>query len=110
MNPFVCLIHHENFAQEVAAEKKPLLVLCMPRDDQFPQQVKIIEEVSAKHSPQLKVGLVQEEFIEAFKKFFNFKGTPTFLILVKGKEKARLLGQTDLRILTDWMKGLHVLH
>lgn len=95
------LIQPENFEQEVKAEKKPLLVLCMPQDDQFPQQMKIVEEIAVRHGPKLKVGLVQEDYIETFKQNYGFWGTPTFLILVEGQEKGRMLGLADQEMLTD---------
>jgi hypothetical protein len=101
MKTLVFLIQPENFEQEVKAEKKPLLVLCMPQDDQFPEQLKIIEEIATRHSPDLKVGLVQEEFIETFQQNYGFWGTPTFLILVEGKEKGRMLGLADREMLMD---------
>ena len=52
----VCLIRSENFEQEVIAEKRPVLILCMPRDDEFPQQLKVMEDIATKHSQELKVG------------------------------------------------------
>lgn len=101
MTTLVCLIRPENFAQEVIAAKKPVLLLCMPRDDEFPQQVKVIEDIARKYSHELKVGLLEEEFIEAFKKNYSIIGTPTFLILVEGKERSRMLGLADQETLTD---------
>ncbi|MEW6185815.1 MAG: hypothetical protein AB1585_08765 [Thermodesulfobacteriota bacterium] len=94
-------IQPENFDREVMAETRPVLVLCMPRDDQFPQQLKIIEEIAANHDREIKVGLVQEEFIEAFKKKYLVIGTPTILILEGGKEKGRILGLANGEMLTD---------
>ncbi|MBM4330846.1 MAG: hypothetical protein FJ117_06400 [Deltaproteobacteria bacterium] len=101
MTTLVSLIRPENFAQEVIAERKPVLLLCMPRDDEFPQQVKVIEDIARKYSQELKVGLLEEEFIEAFKKNYSIIGTPTFLILVEGKERSRMLGLADQETLTD---------
>jgi hypothetical protein len=42
-----------------------------------------------------------EEFIEAFKRNYGVVGTPPFLILVEGKERARMLGLADEGVLTD---------
>jgi hypothetical protein len=100
MKTLICQIQPDNFDREVLAETKPLLILCMPQDDQFPEQLKIIEEIASRHNPELKVGLVQEEFIEVFKKNYEVIGTPTFLLLVEGKEKGRILGLADQEMLT----------
>ena len=99
----VHLIRSENFVQEVIAEKKPVLILCMPRNEEFPNQLKLMEEIARRYSQELKVSLLQEEFIEAFKKYFSFVGTPTFLILVEGKERDRMLGLADQETLTDFV-------
>lgn len=93
-------IGEQNFDTVVVAEKKPVLLLCMPRDDQFAEQVNIVMEAAAKYDGRLKVGLVDESFIGSFKKRYNILGTPTFLILEQGKEKNRSLGLADERMLT----------
>ena len=100
METLTRLIRPENFEREVMGEKKPVLLLCMPRDEEFPNQLKVIEDIARKYSEELKVGLLQEEFIEAFKKNYEILGTPTFLILVEGKERGRMLGLADLEMLT----------
>ena len=103
METLVSLIRPENFEQEVVAENKPVLLLCMPWDEEFPKQLELIEEIARRHSQDLKVGLLQEEFIEAFKKNYGVLGTPTFLILVEGKEKRRLLGLADHETITAFI-------
>jgi thioredoxin-like negative regulator of GroEL len=101
MKTLVSLIRSENFEQEVIAEKRPVLVLCMPRDEEFPKQVEVIEDIATRYSKELKVGLLEEEFIEPFKKKYSIGGTPTFLILVEGRERSRMLGLADQETLTD---------
>ncbi len=49
----------------------------------------------------MKVALLDEAFIEAFKKDYCFVGTPTFLLLVEGKEKRRFLGLADPEKMDD---------
>ena len=98
METLISLIRPENFEQEVVGEKKPVLLLCMPRDEQFPNQLKVVEAIARKYRMEIRVGVLEEEFIEAFKKNYRVTGTPTFLLLVKGEEKGRLLGLAD-----DWM-------
>jgi hypothetical protein len=101
MNTLICQLQPENFDREVMTETRPVLILCMPRDDQFPKQLKIIEEIAANHDREIKVGLVQEEFIEGFKKKYLVTGTPTILILEEGKEKGRILGLADREMLMN---------
>ncbi len=95
------LIRPENFAQEVIAEKKPVLLLIMPRDDQFPQQLKLMEDIAGRYSEELKVGVLCEESIEAFQRSYSVSGTPLFMILMEGKERGRILGLADQEMLTD---------
>ncbi len=101
MGTLICLIRSENFAQEVIAEKRPILILCMPRDDEFPQQFKVIEDIATKCGQELKVGILEEELIEAFKKDYGVIGTPTFLLLMEGKEIGRVLGLSDQKMVMD---------
>jgi len=101
MKTLVRFIRPENFEQEVIAEKRPVLVLCMPRDDEFLKQLKVIEDIAAEYRQQLKVGILAEGLIEPFKKNYSVVGTPTFLLLVEGKERARMLGFADREMLTN---------
>jgi len=101
MGTLICLIGSENFEQEVIAEKRPVLILCMPRDDEFPQQLKVIEGIATKYSQELKVGILEEGLLERFKKNYSVVGTPTFLLLVEGKERGRMLGLADHEMLTN---------
>ncbi len=101
MKTLITVIRPEDFGSQVISENKPLLLLCMPRDEEFPSQLKILECIAGKYSGELKVGVLEEESIDAFKKKFNVMGTPTFLILEKGKEKGRTLGLADEETLTE---------
>jgi thioredoxin-like negative regulator of GroEL len=101
MGTLVCLIRSENFEHEVIAEKRPVLLLCMPRDEEFPNQLKVLEDIATKYSQELKVGVLEEGLIEAFKKNYSVIGTPTFLLLVEGKERDRMLGIADREMLTN---------
>jgi thioredoxin-like negative regulator of GroEL len=101
MGTLIYLIRPENFAQEVIDEKRPVLILCMPRDDEFPHQLKVIEDIATKYSRELKVGILEEELIEAFKKDYGVIGTPTFLLLLEGKEIGRILGLSDQKMVMD---------
>ena len=107
MKNSVCLIRPENFMEEVASEKKPVLLLCMPYDEEFHAQVKIIEDIAHRYQKALKVGLLEEAFLETFKKNLGIHGTPTFLIMVQGKEQNRMLGLADQDSLQDFIFSSH---
>lgn len=109
MKTLIRRLHPENFHREVIEEDKPMLVLCMPADDRFPEQLKIMEEFAETFHSSVKVGWVEEEFLDVFKTNYSIIGTPTFLLFFKGREKGRVLGLADqetLRALVEGMIGL----
>ena len=95
MAPLIHKIRPENFRDEVVVEPRLVLLLCMPQDDEFPQQRKIVEEIAGLYREKLKVVLPEEVFLSTFIRDFKVTGTPTFLILRGGVEIARVLGVTD---------------
>ncbi len=97
------LIHPENFEQEVVCESKPVLILCMPRTEEFENQLNILEDIGRKYGERLKVALLDEGFIEGFKEKYGFAGTPIFLLLAEGKEQKRLLGLADREKLSGFI-------
>ena len=99
----VRLIGFENFEEEVIEERKPVLLLCMDRNAKFQEQIKVIKSISKTYGAALKVGLLEEEFIGAFKQRFSVLGTPTFLVFVNGSEKDRMLGLTNEEALTEFL-------
>ena len=101
MKTLVNLIRLENFEQEVIAEKRPVLLLCMQRDEEYPKQLKLMEDIAERYINELKVCVLQEETIEPFKKSYSILGTPTFLIMREGKERRRMLGLADQETLIN---------
>ena len=95
MKPWVCSIRPENFTQEVVLEKKPVLLICMAHDDIFSKQLKVLQNVAEKYDKELKVGLLAEDALETFKKKLAIFGTPTFLLMLEGKEVSRILGVSE---------------
>ena len=92
----VQLIRPQNFKEHVSTEKRMVLFLCMPRNDAFYHQMKVLEEIARLYAQELKVVLPEENFIDVFKEDFSIVGTPTFLVLKNGREVARSLGVADL--------------
>lgn len=97
--PEIHIISEDNFAAAIMREKKPVLLLCMPHDDQFAMQMDIVTETVSKYEGSIKIALLDESFIGPFKKKYAVPGTPTYLILMKGKEISRSLGLTDEQML-----------
>jgi thioredoxin-like negative regulator of GroEL len=101
MANLISLIRSNNFEQEVIMENRPLLLLCMLRSEGFTEQLEVVEAIARKYSGKLKVAYLHEQYIETFSRNYNVIGTPTFLILLQGKEKDRLLGVADDKMLSD---------
>lgn len=102
-NDFIRSIGADSFHKEVLEESRPVLVLCMHRDSEFQGQIDIIEGLCRTYGERLKVCLMKEEFIGAFKEKFNVKGTPTFMIFIGGTEEGRMLGQVEQKSLEDFL-------
>jgi hypothetical protein len=75
----------------------------MPFNEAFPSQLKIMEAVATQFGHKLKVGLLEEAFIETFKRNLQITGTPTFLLMAHGKEIGRMIGLADQQALADFV-------
>jgi hypothetical protein len=73
---------------------------------EFQEQIDIIEGMYRTYGERLKACLVEEEFMLAFKEKFDVKGTPTFMILIGGSEKGRMLGWADQKALEDFLSQM----
>ncbi len=101
MESWICSIRPENFTEEVILEKKPVLLICMAQDDSFSKQLKVLQNVAGRYDKELKVGLLAQDSMEIFKKRLQIIGTPTFLLMMEGKEISRILGVSDEKTLTN---------
>lgn len=95
MVSLIHMIRPETFGDEVISESKLVLLMCMPHDEAFPRQQRVLEEIAGIYREKIKVVLPEEAFLEVFKKNLNVVGTPTFLILKSGKEIAQVWGESD---------------
>lgn len=103
MNTSLCYLRPDNYNREVLSAQKPVLILCMPFNEAFPSQLKVVEAVADRFRYQLKVGLLEEAFIDTFKKNLQITGTPTFLYMEKGMEKSRMIGLADQQSLVAFI-------
>lgn len=104
--PEIHFVNENNFNVLVIQEKRPVLLMCMPRDDQFAGQVDILSQITAGFAGDLKIAVLEEPFIPLFKKKYRVAGTPTYLILQQGEEKGRLLGLAGKRALAALIADL----
>jgi thioredoxin-like negative regulator of GroEL len=93
----------ENFENDVLEEDRAVLLLCMYRDTEFQRQIEIIEALHKIYAAKLKTCVLEEEFIEVFMERYSIKGTPTFLIFIRGRESARMLGHASSETLRDFI-------
>ncbi len=98
----VCLITSENDFEEIVSGEKPVVLLCMQCNEQFPRQLRILEAFAGRYGGQFKVGLMTGGLPEHFRKTMNISGTPTFLLMKNGKEVNRMLGITDQEALVGF--------
>lgn len=109
MKSSIRLICADNFVQEVINETMPLLILCACSEDHDHQkQVHLIEELAKSFNGILRIGVLEDTFSTAFKKYYKVVGTPTFLILSAGKERSRFLGLADEKSLKEFLLNARV--
>jgi thioredoxin-like negative regulator of GroEL len=101
MESWICSIRPENFAEEVILEKTPVLLICLARDDSFSTQLTVLQDIAKKYGRELKVGLLAQDSMKTFKERLRIVGTPTFLLMIEGKEINRILGVSDRKVLTE---------
>lgn len=101
MENLVYSMRPENFTQDVLLETKPVLLVCMAKDDSYARQMKALQNIAQRYKKELKVGLLAQDSMEIFKKRLQIIGTPTFLLMWEGQELSRILGVTDEETLTN---------
>lgn len=93
----------DNFESEVVNEWRPVLLACLHLSPDFKQQVEALKGLSKISGEALKVCLLDMDSIGAFRQKLGIAGTPTYLILHRGKEEGRMLGQADRESLTAFV-------
>ena len=96
----------DEFEEKVLKETGPVLVLCMHQGSEFQEQIRAIEDIDRTYVARVKVYLLEDEALRAFKERFAVKGTPTFLLFGKGSEKGRILGRVDSKNLNDFLSRM----
>lgn len=99
----VSLIGLDNFEDKFLKERTPILLLCMPRSVDSAVQISVLESMQEIFGGKLRVFILKDEFLTAFRERFTIRGTPTFLIFVEGSEIGRMCGLTDQDTLKDFI-------
>ncbi len=110
MTSSINLISAENFINDVIEERRPLLLLCVSQSDNYQYQIDLIKKFSIIYKGILKIGLLEESFLTAFRKNYRIVGTPTFLILFSGQEQSRFIGHADEASLKDFLYSSSIFH
>ena len=90
-------INNLNFETQILRSAQPVLLLCMNNQVMLPEQINVLQQhIENNYNSDIRVCLLEEDFIHAFKQMYNIAGLPIFLLFDKGKETGRLLGLADL--------------
>lgn len=99
----ITYINNRNYTTEIDQAPKPVLLLCMPKGPDFPDQSILLHKMAQKYKDTLKVCLLEEELINGFRQMLRIKGTPVYLLFFRGKEKGRMLGMAAEEQLTAFI-------
>lgn len=80
---------------EIFESNRPVLVACLRKEEDGPAQVAGLETVSFRFGDRLKVCVADEFHLKHFFRRFGFGGTPFFLLIENGGERARFFGRAD---------------
>lgn len=100
----ILYLESENFNQEIRRPDSAVFVLCMPRSDDTPLQIRALVACCRAFGGDLLPGFIDSDFIRPFSNRYRIKGTPTFLIFKHGNEIGRLLGRHTPEALTRFAK------
>ena len=87
----------DNFSAEVVAEKRPVLLAYIIPDYTYAGQLEVLEIVSKRNfDDSVKICLLNENSVKDMaSRNISIDGSPTFIIFIKGEEKARIIGKTN---------------
>lgn len=92
-----------DYESDGPAARKPVLVGCLHRHCDYQKQIEALQKMSESFGEQLDIFLLTIPTLKVFMEKYRVLGTPTFLILVAGKEQGRLLGQSKSEDLRDFV-------
>ena len=93
----------DNFESEIIRESRPVLLACLLKNYEFLNQFEVLRDVAEEYRKKLKVCLMDEKDSEGFMRRFHIEGTPTYLILERGKVRDGLLGVTNAETMRSFI-------
>ena len=92
------------FEIELQGSVSPLLVAFLKRNERFSFQTKALERVEQTHMGKIRCFLFNPDYLDTAMDRFKVKGTPTFLLLDRGREMNRLIGESDRETLDEFIR------
>ena len=92
------------FEIELQGNVSPLLVAFLKRNERFSFQAKALERVEQAYEGRVRCLLFNPDYLDTAMERFAVKGTPTFLLLDRGRELNRLIGESDVDALDEFIK------
>ena len=93
----------DNFDSEIRLEMRPVLLACIRRGFEMKEQINLLEDVSRLYAQKLKICVMYEGLNKAYREL-EIEGTPTFLLLVHGEERGRMLGKAKIESLRAFVQ------
>ena len=100
------MVDLESFGNSVLADETPVLLAFLGTGREAQPQAEILAALSHIFSNRLRVCLVEEDSLEAFKGRYTVMGTPTYLLFHKGRECERMLGEADDECLIRFVRNV----
>ena len=79
------VLRADNFCDEITDEKKLVLLACVRPGEEFKRQSDMLKAMALHYTRGLKVCLLTNDDAKAIMNRFGVDGTPTYLILKKGR-------------------------
>lgn len=95
----------QTFERELQGGVTPFLVAFLKRNERFKSQSKILDDASKAHADKVQCYLYNSDYLDTAMQRFMVKGTPTFLLFNEGREVDRLIGESDLETLDEFISN-----
>ncbi|MBG0791369.1 MAG: thioredoxin family protein [Desulfovibrionaceae bacterium] len=100
----VTTIGPQTFEIELQGSVFPLLVAFLKRNERYCLQARALERVARTHEGRVRCFLFNPDYLDTAMDRFQVKGTPTFLLLDRGREINRLIGESDGDTLDEFVR------
>ncbi|WP_419784970.1 thioredoxin family protein [Pseudodesulfovibrio sp.] len=98
------MLEPQSLEVELQCSGSPLLVAFLKRNDRFRDQRQALEEAAFRFQDKVRCFLYDTDYLDMMMNQFQVKGTPTFLLFLDGVEVDRLIGESDLETLEDFIR------